>query len=459
MALELPDDPHGAVEHALAVGDPARAVAVCAAWLRRHPRSPVDARYVDELIALAIRNEPAWTEQRLAITRALIPAESTAAHAEADKALSRVADWGAGSVLVPLVDESTGLATIRPLKVTCSAWGGGIHIEGAATSPETGVAFWNGCVAAVDLLGAGAEASRARDLQFNGELSGVRARVGGQSIGLGAAIATLSSLTGAVVPESLAFSARVSAGGRLLPVRGMPSKLASARRYGVERLFVAHDQEETDAPLLRRCDTVAAVAHEVFGRIGDWSPPVDANPEVSVERSLSAGIRVVLVSAVGRSDPFGSFRDRQGTVIGRDEGPILGAIRLLRPVAVCLLFTETPDPGNRYRASAEALEQAVHAATDDCRILKLEMRDLTDPTHLPDVLRAFEERMEQVLDAADGHRIVVNVSSGTPQMQIAWHLLVERRRLGPQSPVLVQVRESRWLRPGESRLRTVPLAV
>ena len=471
VSLSDLQDSGGRFQCALSVCNPLEAIGTCWRWWEGSTKTSIDEAQLGLFLLQAIRSETAWTSQRLAAVRALLKQDPLFEEVEAELAIAErsIVPWGPGLVNVLFVERRSGLGTVLPLRVTLNTWGGGIQIKGGRASNDFQQAFWNGCLAATDLIHqlGSSRSGRLKELQFNGDVPGLRVPVYGESLGLAAAIAVLSRLTAVEVPQNVGLSAQIEAEGRLKPVEFLTNKLAAAEQYGLHEVWVAERQEES-ADVLRRSGSVRDVAEKLFGdeiakvarRRFDTTDEGDETEAVrpDLESVVNSGRDVLLISAVGRSDPFGKMRDPQGNPVGADEGPILGAVRALKPSVVCLFYTETTQPGNRFELNAMAVKTAVEAVAPSCRVELLPMLDLSDPSDLHMVLGAFGERLDAIRSLMDERHVVINVSSGTPQMQIAWHLLEERHRFGPRPPMLLQVRETRWIEGsagGSSRLRIV----
>jgi hypothetical protein len=162
----------------------------------------------------------------------------------------------------------------------------------------------------------------------------------------------------------------------------------------------------------------------------------------------------VLLTVVGKSDPIGTLKDRHGKPIGEQEGPILTLCREVRPHFVYLFYTTGGE--NNFTDNMAKTKQFLEGSTGSVTPVPLHAE--LDPTDLSQLLPVFQAELEKILKAHspnDNTAFFVNASSGTPQMLITWHLLAERRWL--PSALLLQIRERRYVKEGESQIRPVVL--
>lgn len=369
---------------------------------------------------------------------------------------------------------------VHRLRVTTNPWGGQVVLENAQGDARLLKAFGAGVSAALSHvlrvphgLGTldGAILMHARTVR--GALPEVAIPVGGNSLGLGAAVATLSALLEAPVPLNVGFTGGIDDEGRLLPVDGIAEKLAAARDRGLARVYVpganAGQVRAVDrkARFVVACDTVAEVAEEVFppaamrnglARLRALPLPADLRrrPWMTSKPSLAAATRVLL-SAVGNNDPFGrpaASGDRAGKP---EPGAVLTICRECRPHRVYLLHTDTKDTGQRFFQKAREMKRILGAEDPKCRVILVRVAGVSDPTDFSQLFPAFRAvasrvRRENPGDAA----IMVNVTSGTPQMQLTWHLLVERGLLPDWR---LQVPEGKHAKDSPTRVRRAELPV
>jgi len=96
------------------------------------------------------------------------------------------------------------------------------------------------------------------------------------------------------------------------------------------------------------------------------------------------------------------------------------------------------------------------AEDSSCVVHELPLESVSDPTDFQQILPAFRSAVVESIRRWEENRVpvFVNVSSGTPTMQTALLLLIER--LMPTA-VALQVREGRWLTAEEPRVRRVTI--
>jgi hypothetical protein len=296
--------------------------------------------------------------------------------------------------------------------------------------------------------------------------------VTGPSLALGAAMAVISAILDLPVPRSMAFTGRVEPReGRLLEVEGIPEKVAAAADKGLAVVLPADDASKVPSyqrPYvnLSPFDRLDQVVNAVFG-------PERVRPAVQELRARmlnrvvavppvpvvsGPGRRTVLLSCVAHNDPLGLHRDLSGRVIGQEEGPVLTMARQQRPDEAHLFYTTGP-PGtdNDLRTNAAAVAEML--TSQGCSVHQHPLDGLQDPTDVAEIVRAIGAELEGLTSRQDPQAMwIVNVASGSPQMLVAWYLLVGWERLPPERTRLVHVRESRWAKlDGGPRVRTMPL--
>lgn len=160
----------------------------------------------------------------------------------------------------------------------------------------------------------------------------------------------------------------------------------------------------------------------------------------------------ILLTCVGNRDPFGQLTERPGLPSGKEEGPILTICRELRPKRVYLLHTVHAP--NDFTEKANNVIAMLQADDPSCQVEPVKLEAVKDPTDYSQLFPGFRQAIEQILASGncDSQAIFINTSSGSPQMETTWHLLVERKILPDRR---LQVREGRLVPKGESRVRKV----
>lgn len=123
------------------------------------------------------------------------------------------------------------------------------------------------------------------------------------------------------------------------------------------------------------------------------------------------GEAYVLFSPIGMTDPVG---------LGHD-GPFINIIRKYKPEKAILFMTKEPwqrhQKDNRYCALASRI-------SPNTKLEVLEKYNYIEKAHsfeLYDV--PFKEEIEKLHNDYPNHKILVNISSGTPQMEASLYLL------------------------------------
>ena len=122
----------------------------------------------------------------------------------------------------------------------------------------------------------------------------------------------------------------------------------------------------------------------------------------------------VLFSTLGMTDP----------IKNDDDGPFLHIMRHYKPQRAYLFMTkrvcELADQDDRYRIHAAAL---CREEGFNCEIIELRYEEIDNPQQFDIFYLIFEKELNQIHRANPGCQVLVNLSSGTPQMKSTCHLL------------------------------------
>jgi CRISPR type III-A/MTUBE-associated protein Csm6 len=125
-------------------------------------------------------------------------------------------------------------------------------------------------------------------------------------------------------------------------------------------------------------------------------------------------MKYVLFSTLGMTDPMKNDYD----------GPLLHIMRHYQPCKVYLFMTkrvcELADQDNRYRIHIEYLCQHLGFS---CEIVELRYEEIAQPQQFDIFYPLFEKELTRIHQSNPGCRILVNLSSGTPQMKSSCHLI------------------------------------
>ncbi len=113
----------------------------------------------------------------------------------------------------------------------------------------------------------------------------------------------------------------------------------------------------------------------------------------------------ILISVVGKTDPIRSQHD----------GPILHIVRNYRPEKVYLILTQEI---GRDEQEYHHNEQAIHMLEPDCQVQTI-MTDIRAAHSYDDFSRIFLTICNQIKQQNPGCRLLLNITSGTPQMETA----------------------------------------
>lgn len=113
----------------------------------------------------------------------------------------------------------------------------------------------------------------------------------------------------------------------------------------------------------------------------------------------------VLISVVGKTDPIRSQHD----------GPILHIVRNYHPEKVYLILTQEI---GRDELEYHHNEQAIHMLEPDCQVQTI-ITDIREAHSYDNFSRIFLNICNQIKQQNPGYRLILNITSGTPQMETA----------------------------------------
>ncbi|MEW5920391.1 MAG: RNA repair transcriptional activator RtcR family protein [Bacillota bacterium] len=162
----------------------------------------------------------------------------------------------------------------------------------------------------------------------------------------------------------------------------------------------------------------------------------------------------VLLSMVGNRDPYAACT-QTGSL---SEGSILTLCRHIQPDIVFLFpsAAQLAEKTSNTQVNAEKTREALLVLWPDIKVLLYPL-GLPDPTDYRQVLHLMEQMVGSVRQQAQkelGLKVEyhINISSGTPQMQACWLLLVNGGRLKAK---VWQVIAPQWQKGPEARCRVV----
>jgi CRISPR type III-A/MTUBE-associated protein Csm6 len=125
-------------------------------------------------------------------------------------------------------------------------------------------------------------------------------------------------------------------------------------------------------------------------------------------------LQKILFSALGMTDPIKNDYD----------GPLLHIMRNYKPQKVYLFMTkrvcELADQDDRYRLQAAKL---CEKEGFDCELIELRYEEIDNPQRFDIFYPIFEKNLIDIYNSNPGCQILINLSSGTPQMKSTCHLL------------------------------------
>lgn len=139
-----------------------------------------------------------------------------------------------------------------------------------------------------------------------------------------------------------------------------------------------------------------------------------------------------LLSFVGTAD---------GQLASQGAGPIITAVRELKPSLVTLIVTEGPGIEQDYVAMSTAVKKAIAEVHPGVSVARRFM-ELNDPTDHNEIYHQLRDLTRSLTKKHPD--MVAAISSGTPSMQVCWILLAES---GDAPISLVRTSEPRFGRP------------
>jgi len=156
----------------------------------------------------------------------------------------------------------------------------------------------------------------------------------------------------------------------------------------------------------------------------------------------------IMLSAVGLRDPYGKGGEKS-------EGPILGAVRELEP-DILFLFPTRRQPGERLNFTEENSRATVAELAKLFPKIKVYERplNLPDPTDYVKIIKNLREEIDSIKESYAQSKVqyYIALSSGTPQIQSAFLVLVNSNKLRAE---VYQTINPDFTKEGERRTRLV----
>lgn len=156
----------------------------------------------------------------------------------------------------------------------------------------------------------------------------------------------------------------------------------------------------------------------------------------------------IMFSSVGMHDPYGT---------DGSDGPILGAVNELTP-DILFLFPTRKQPNERLNSTEENCRQTKAELKRRYPGIKVYERqlDLPDPTDYANIIKTLKNEIESIKKsyAKSDVKYYLAISSGTPQIQSAFLVLVNSNRIKVE---VYQTINPVFLEEGEKRTRPVDI--
>ncbi|TYQ18243.1 UNVERIFIED_CONTAM: CRISPR type III-A/MTUBE-associated protein Csm6 [Acetivibrio alkalicellulosi] len=130
----------------------------------------------------------------------------------------------------------------------------------------------------------------------------------------------------------------------------------------------------------------------------------------------------ILFSPIGDTDP----------VRGGFDGAMLHIVRHFKPDIIYLYFTKKM---SEIDYSTNVYQRFIHKINSDCRVIK-KHTDIEDASNFEYFVHDFEEIINEIVNDYPDCELLINASSGTPQMKINLCLLAVTSSI---TPTLIQV--------------------
>lgn len=274
-----------------------------------------------------------------------------------------------------------------------------------------------------------------------GRLPLLRDSVEGYSIGLGSAIATLSSLLGIPVPADIAFTGRVELDGTVAAVGGCKVKAEAALQKGLRRIVVpASNQSEADVgggiEYIGVANLDEAIQMTFDSSVFDQALKEFKNRAIPAyvlsalrqresmaqERHINA--RRVLLSCISDIDPVGA--PPRGTPQPPERGAILTLAAEYCPQDVYIFYSSQRK--DIWEGKIKEIENILRSESPTITVHPVFLDSVTDPTDFVQLFPAFRDKVMSIVRGRgiEDTLYYVNVKSGAPQMRLTWYLLCER---------------------------------
>jgi len=160
----------------------------------------------------------------------------------------------------------------------------------------------------------------------------------------------------------------------------------------------------------------------------------------------------VLVSFVGEQDPYSEKTDT--------EGAIVTLAKYLHPKTIFMLPTKRmPDVKSETESHANSTREWLTTpeygfSQDNIYITPL---PLTDPRSIPQLLELGSEEIKRIIGSLNPQEdeLIINTSSGTPQMQSCWYIWANSGLFAPCKITLYQVSHPDYAESDEDRIEQI----
>jgi hypothetical protein len=140
----------------------------------------------------------------------------------------------------------------------------------------------------------------------------------------------------------------------------------------------------------------------------------------------------ILLSFVGYRDPYAE---------DNTEGPLLTCVKKLEPSKVYILRTNLEESARKTAEIISSMSGGI-----ECEIIDTKIQD---PTNYTEILQKLKVDVERICKEHTNGEFHINISSGTPQIEACWLLLVNSRCIQAR---LHTVKAPRFVRGGEERV-------
>lgn len=279
---------------------------------------------------------------------------------------------------------------------------------------------------------------------FNVQVGNLGEEYDGASLGVAVFCAMLSALIDVPISSKYAFTGELRNNGAIMGVVGIEHKIKVAISKGMEKIFIPKaNKSDSSSKEVLAYDNIFSLVENLFekDKIREFVQKLNSNSYINEIDSQTEN--KVLISVVGKRDPYGT---------NNEEGAILTAFRRVSPEKTFLFYTCDKEGKTSTKVNAEETKSILDKLIEgeDKKSVHIIPLMIDDPTDYEEIVQALEGGINLIKNQLNNADIYLSISSGTPQMHAVWIHLNKNLKAH-----ILQVRESKFVKEGEDRVRIV----